>query len=342
MTSRSRAACVSLTIVVCTLFVASCGRKQGGTDQPGGGKDGGATPIFISIGTGSMTGVYYQVGGALMKLVNRGTADHGIKASFQSTGGSVYNINAVLSGDLEFGLAQSDRQYQAVHGQAEWEQTGPQQGLRAICSVHPESVTLVAGVHSGIACLADLKGKRVNIGNPGSGQRGNAIDVLRTAGLDWQKDLHVEGVKASESSKLLQDGRIDAFFYTVGHPAGAITESTAGRRKVRIIPVIGMEKLLADFPYYAQTSIPVGLYPQAENQEDIPTIGVMTTLVTSANVPEDVVYAVTKALLDNLDEFRTMHPAFASLDGKTMVRSGLSAPVHAGALRYFREAGLAE
>lgn len=341
MISPNRVTCVVLPAAVCVLFAASCGRKQGGAGKPAGGGEQTAAPTFISTGTGSMTGVYYQVGGALMKLVNRGTARHGLKASFQSTGGSVYNINAVLNGDLEFGLAQSDRQYQAVHGQAEWQQPGPQQNLRAICSVHPESVTLVAGVDSAIDCLADLKGKRVNIGNPGSGQRGNAIDVLRTAGLDWQKDLHAEGVKASESSKLLQDGRIDAFFYTVGHPAGAITEATAGR-KVRIIPVVGMETLLADRPYYAQTSIPAQLYPQAANTEDIPTIGVMTTLVTSANVPENVVYAVTKALLDNLEEFKTMHPAFASLDARTMATSGISAPIHAGALRYFREAGLIE
>ena len=327
------------TAALCALLVISCGRKQGGPSQPA---TGAAKPTFISIGTGSMTGVYYQVGGALMKLVNRETTQHGIKASFQSTGGSVYNINAVMNGDLEFGLAQSDRQYQAIHGQAEWQPSGPQEKLRAVCSVHPESVTLVAGVDASVARLADLKGKRVNIGNPGSGLRGNAIDVLQAAGLDWRKDLHAEGVKGSESSKLLQDGRIDAFFYTVGHPAGAITESTAGRRKVRIIPVIGMEKLLADFPYYAETSIPIKLYPQAENKEDIPTIGVMTTLVTSADVPDDVVYALVKALFGNLDEFRTMHPAFASLDGKTMVTSGLSAPIHPGALRYFREGGLME
>lgn len=327
---------------LCALLAVSCRRKQGAGDQPTGDTGKTGAPTFISIGTGSMTGVYYQVGGALMKLVNRGTAEHGLKASFQSTGGSVYNINAVLNGDLELGLAQSDRQYQAAHGQAEWEQAGPQQGLRAICSVHPESVTLVAAVDTGIVDVAGLGGKRVNIGNPGSGLRGNAIDVLRTVGLDWQKDLHAEGVKGSESSKLLQDGRIDAFFYTVGHPAGAITESTAGRRKVRIIPVVGMEALLAEFPYYARTSIPVKLYPQAENKADIPTIGVMTTLVTSAEVSEGIVYSVAKALFEGLDEFRTMHPAFACLDAKTMVASGLSAPVHPGALRYFREAGLAE
>ena len=297
---------------------------------------------FVSIGTGGVTGVYYQVGGALMKLMNAKQQVYGIKVSFQATGGSVYNINAVLKGDLDLGIAQSDRQYQALNGLAEWEERGPQTDLRAVCSVHPEAVTLVAAVDAGIGALADLRGKRVNIGNPGSGQRGNAMDVLRTAGLDWETDLHAEGLKAAESAKLLQDGRIDAFFYTVGHPAGAITEATSGRRTVRLVPITGMDALLAESPFYATVTIPVELYAKAANTEAVETIGVMTTIVTSARVADDVVYAITRELFENLDQVRQMHPAFAGLEPEAMVANGVSAPVHDGALRYFRETGLAE
>ena len=241
---------------------------------------------------------------------------------------------------LEFGLAQSDRQHQALKGLAEWQEKGPRDTLRAVCSVHPESVTLVAAEDSGIKSVADLKGKRVNIGNPGSGNRGNSLDVLAEAGLDWETDLHAEAVKAAESSKLLQDGRIDAYFYTVGHPAGAITEAAAGRRPVGIVPITKMEGLIAKCPYYAPTTIPKSLYPKVTNKADIETISVMTTLITSADVSEEIVYSVTKALFENLDEFKTMHPAFAYLKPETMVTAGLSAPIHRGALKYYREVGL--
>ena len=275
-----------------------------------------------------------------MKLINRESERWGIRASFQSTGGSVYNINAVLRGDLDFGLAQADRQYQAVHGLAEWEKRGPQKALRAVCSLYPECVTLVAAADAGIRSVRDLRGKRVNIGNPGSGQRWNAIQVLKAAGLDWRRDVRAEGVKAAESAKLLQDGRIDAFFYTVGHPAGAITEATAGRRKVRLVPITEVGGLLRDHPYYIRTKIPIAYYPAAVNTEDVPTIGMLTTIVTSESVPEKVVYAATRVLFEHLDEFRRMHPAFARLSPERMVREGLSAPLHPGALRWYRESGL--
>jgi len=296
---------------------------------------------FATIGTGGVTGVYYPAGGAIAKMVNKTRDQHGIRVAVESTAGSVFNINAVLSGDLDFGIAQSDRQYQAINGLADWEEKGPQTGLRAVCSLHPEAVTLVAAVDAGIEVLADLRGKRVNIGNPGSGQRGNSIDVLTTAGIDWREDIRAEGLKASECAKMLQDERIDAFFYTVGHPAGAITEATAGRRKIRIVPITAMEPLLERVPYYAETVVPAALYPTAANTEDVPTIGVMTTLVTSADVPTDVVYVLTKALFENLDEFKEQHPAFGGLTPEGMLR-GLTAPLHEGARRYYLEAGLIE
>ena len=196
-----------------------------------------AKTYFVTIGTGGVTGVYYPTGGAIAKMVNKKRKVYGIRATVESTGGSVYNVNAIMAGDLEFGIVQSDRQYQAWYGLAEWKEKGPQKDLRAICSIHPESITLVAAVDAGIKTIKDLRGKRVNIGNPGSGQRQNSIDALTAAGLDWKKDIIAEGVKAAEAPGLLQDGRIDAFFYTVGHPSGAIKEATAGRRKVLIVPI---------------------------------------------------------------------------------------------------------
>ncbi|MEJ2040087.1 MAG: TAXI family TRAP transporter solute-binding subunit [Desulfosarcinaceae bacterium] len=300
-----------------------------------------AKTTFVTIGTGGITGVYYPTGGAIAKMVNAKRKEYGIRATVESTGGSVFNINAVLSGDLDFGICQSDRQYQAIHGLAEWKSKGPQKALRSVFSIHPESVTLVAADDSGIKTLADLKGKHVNIGNPGSGQRQNSIDALTAIGLNYETDLDAESVKAAEAPGLLQDGRIDAFFYTVGHPSGAIKEATAGARKVHFVPIEGpgIDKMIKQKPYYAKSFIPVKLYPNATNKQDVPTFGVKATFVTSAKEPEFVVYDITKEVFDNFAKFKKLHPAYEVLTKESMLE-GLSAPMHPGAVKYFKEAGL--
>jgi uncharacterized protein len=302
-----------------------------------------AATKFVTIGTGGVTGVYYPTGGAIGKIVNKKRDEYGIRVTVESTGGSVFNVNAVMAGDLEFGIVQSDRQYQAINGLAEWEDRGKQEKLRAVCSFHPESITLVAAVESGIETFKDLEGNIVNIGNPGSGQRQNSIDALTAVGIDYENDIQAEGLKAAEAPKMLQDGRIDAFFYTVGHPSGAIKEATSGRRKVRFIAVegSGLDELIAKNPFYAKAFVPVDMYPQAENDADVPTFGVKATFVTNADVSEDIVYAVTKEIFDNLEDFKKLHPAYAVLTKENMLQ-GLSAPIHPGALKYYEEAGLAD
>jgi TRAP transporter TAXI family solute receptor len=273
--------------------------------------------------------------------MNKKKDQYGIRATVESTGGSVFNVNAVMAGDLEFGVVQSDRQFQAINGMAEWKDKGKQEDLRAVFTIHPESITLVAAVDAGIESMEDLKGKRVNIGNPGSGQRQNSIDALTAAGIDYKTDITAESVKAAEAPGLLQDGRIDAFFYTVGHPAGNIKEATAGARKVRIVPITGpgIEKLVADNPYYAKAMVPISFYPGAENDADVETFGVKATFVTSAKVPDNVVYAITKEVFDNFEDFKKLHPAYVVLTKANMLE-GQSAPIHAGAEKYYKEAGL--
>ncbi len=295
---------------------------------------------FVTIGTGGVTGVYYPTGGAICRMINKKAKEYDIKATFESTGGSVYNINTVLSGDLEFGVAQSDRQFQAYNGLAEWEKTGARKDLRAVFSIHPESITLIATDQSGVKSVADLKGKRVNIGNPGSGQLQNSRDVLSSFGLD-EKSIHSEQVKAVEAPSLLQDEKIDAFFYTVGHPNGNIKEATSGRIKVRIIPISGspVEALIAKHSYYAKSTIPASFYPNALNKEDIDSVGVKATLITSKNLDAKVVYAITKEVFENLESFKKLHPAYSVLTKENMLQ-GLSAPIHKGALQYYKEAGL--
>ncbi len=298
-----------------------------------------AKTTFVTIGTGGITGVYYPTGGAIARIVNKKRKVYGLRCTVESTGGSVFNVNAIMAGDLEFGVVQSDRQFQAMKGLAEWKDKGPQKDLRAVFTVHPESITLVAANDAGIKSINDLRGKRVNIGNPGSGQRQNSIDGLTNAGIDYKKDLKAEGVKAAEAPGLLQDGRIDAFFYTVGHPSGAIKEATAGRRKVHFVSITKVDKLLKKYPYYAKAVIPIKLYPGATNTKDVQTFGVKATFVTSAKVPDRVVYAVTKEVFDNFESFKKLHPAYQVLTKQNMLE-GMSAPIHPGAMKYYKESGL--
>jgi len=294
---------------------------------------------FVTIGTGGATGIYYPTGVAISRMINRNFEKYAIKATVESTSGSVFNLNAVMNGDIVFGVVQSDRQFQAYNGEAEWDEN-PQADLRSVFSIHPESITLVASEKSGIERIEDMRGKRVNLGNPGSGQLQNSLDVLTAAGLTAQ-DLSAEKVKAIEAPSLLQDERIDAFFYTVGHPNSNIKEATSGRIRVHLVPITGrgVDKLLEKHSYYAKSVIPHSFYGRARNTEDVESIGVKATFVTSSKVSENVVYALTKEVFENLEDFKALHDAYKVLTKEDMLK-GLSAPIHKGAMKYYIEAGL--
>ncbi|GAA5078204.1 TAXI family TRAP transporter solute-binding subunit [Maritalea mobilis] len=304
---------------------------------------GGATAqeTFITIGTGGVTGVYYPTGGAICRLVNRGRSEHGIRCGVESTAGSVFNINAIRGGELEFGVAQSDWQYHAFNGTSRFEEQGPFEELRAVFSVHPEPFTVVARADAGIENFEDLQGMRVNVGNPGSGQRGT-MEVLM-AELGWTMDDFsvASELQAAEQSQALCDNNIDAMIYTVGHPSGSIQEATTACDSV-LVNVTGeaVDALVEANPFYRTATIPGGMY--RGNDEDTTTFGVGATFVTSADVPEEVVYQVVRAIFEDIDQFRGLHPAFANLDPAEMANDGLSAPLHPGAERYYREAGLIE
>lgn len=315
-----------LLIFIMIILAGACGSNKG--------------LKFLTIGTGGVTGVYYPTGGAIARMINNRQKKYKIRATAEATSGSVYNINAVLSGDLDLGIAQSDRQYQAFKGLAEWEKRGAQKNLRAVFSIHPESVTLVASDKSTIKSIADIKGKQVNLGNPGSGHLQNSRDALKAFGIT-EKDINPEYIKAVEAAGLLQDERIDAFFYTVGHPNGSIKEATSGRIKVRIIELKGpsLKNFFKKFPYYTPSTIPRHHYPNAVNKTDISTFGVRATLVTAATVSDQVIYAIVKEVFSNLEEFKKLHPAYEGLTAPDMLK-GLTAPLHPGALKYYREAGL--
>jgi uncharacterized protein len=291
---------------------------------------------FITVGTGGVTGVYYAVGGSICRLVNKDRAKNNLRCSVESTGGSGYNVNTIKAGELDFGMAQSDVQYQSYKGTAAFKEPFPE--MRAVFSVHPEPFTLLSRKEANIKSFADLKGKRVNVGNPGSGTR-SAMDELLTAQNMKLSDFSLASeLKADEHGPALCDNKIDAFYYGVGHPSANIQDPTTACG-AKLVPITGpaIDALVKKYPYYAYATIPGGMY--ANNPQPTKTYGVLATLVTSSKVPADVVYIVTKAVFDNFDEFKKLHPAFANLDPKNMVADGLSAPLHEGAARYYREKG---
>lgn len=294
---------------------------------------------FVTIGTGGVTGVYYPAGGAICRLVNMDRKEHGIRCSVEATGGSVYNLNAIRQGELDLAVAQSDWQFHAYNGSSEFEGDGPNKELRAVFSLHAEPFTVVASKASGVKTFDDLAGKRVSVGNPGSGQRATAEVLMEEMGWGMDKFSLAAELKAAEQSQALCDGNIDAFFYTVGHPSGAIKEATTSCDSVLVeVHNDATEKLIADHPYYKEATIPGGMYRGTD--QDVTTFGVAATFVSSTDTPDDVVYEVVKAVFDNFDSFKRLHPAFGNLTKEDMISGALSAPLHPGAEKYYKEAGL--
>ncbi|WP_435532905.1 TAXI family TRAP transporter solute-binding subunit [Vibrio marisflavi] len=294
---------------------------------------------FITIGTGSVTGVYYPAGGAICKLVNQGRKQHNTRCSVESTGGSIYNVNSIRDKELDFGIVQSDWQYHGYNGTSKFSEQGPYKKLRALFSLHTEVFNLIAQSNASIQLLSDIKGSRVDIGNPGSGDRatmGVVMDVMGWTNESFKQPSELTG---AERSQALCNNSIDAFVYMVGHPNGPIKEAFTSC-DAKLVPVTGpqIDKIVADNPYYAYSTIPAGMY--SATQPDTQSFGVVATLVTSTNTSNEIAYIVTKAVFENFDTFVRMHPALSNLKKEQMISAGLTIPLHPGAKKYYREIGL--
>ncbi len=298
-----------------------------------------AENTFVTIGTGGVTGVYYPTGGAICRLVNKNRSTHNIRCSVESTGGSVYNLNTIRAGELDMGIVQSDWNYHAYNGTNKFAKKGPQKDLRSVFSIHPEPFTVVARKDSGIKHFRDLKGKRVNVGNPGSGQRGTMETVMEAFNMKMNDFSLISELKSAEQSKALCDNKIDAMVFSVGHPSGSIKEASTSCDTI-LVEVSGKEidQLVNDNSFYRAALIPGGMY--RGNKNDTATFGVGATFVSSTKTPDQVMYQVVKSVFENFDSFKKFHPAFNELKKEQMVKDGLSAPLHAGAKKYFKEAGL--
>lgn len=293
---------------------------------------------YVTIGTGGVTGVYYAAGGAICRLVNKDRKVHGIRCSVESTGGSVANVQSIKAGDLDLGIAQSDVHYNAFKGGGQFEKEGVLADLRSVMSLHPEPITIVARKESSVRMLEDLKGKRFNVGNPGSGTRASIEELLSALGWKLQDFSMAAEMKADEHGPALCDGKIDAFAYGVGHPSANVQDPTTSCG-AKLVSVVGpaVDRLVKSKPYYAYSTIPGGVYPN--NPQETRTYGVLATLVSSSKVPPEAVYVLVRAVFENFEEFRKLHPALATLRQDAMIRDGLSAHLHEGAARFYREKG---
>ncbi|MDQ7986212.1 TAXI family TRAP transporter solute-binding subunit [Pseudomonas sp. G34] len=293
---------------------------------------------FVTIGTGGQTGVYYVAGQSICRFVNRDSSKTGIRCNAPASGGGVANVNGLRSGEYNFGIMQSDHQYKAMKGEAPFEAQGAMEDLRAVFSLQSEVFTVLARKDANIKGLDDLKGKRVNIGNPGSGQRDTLEEIMRIKGWDKSVFRLASELKPAEQASALSDNNIDAMTYFVGHPNGAIQEATTTVDAV-LVPVTGpdIDKLLSEKSYYTKAEIPGGLYKGSDAATQ--SIGGKAVLSVSSKTDADVVYQLVKSVFENLDRFRKLHPAFADLKEEDMIKVGLTAPLHEGAERYYKERG---
>jgi TRAP transporter TAXI family solute receptor len=298
-----------------------------------------AATKYISIGTGGITGVYYPAGGAICRLLNRGRKEHGIRCSVESTGGSVSNLNAIRNNAIDFGVVQSDWQYHAYNGTGFFADQSPFRDLRSVFSLYTETFTIAVLEKSGIKSLSDIVGRKVNFGPEGSGMYATMEVLMNVKG--WKKDdfAAVSYLPPSEQPRALCDKKIDVMIYAAGNPNGVLQEATQSC-KVKIISIDSktIDDLILENSFYVKATIPGGVY--AGNPKDIQSFGVKASIVTSSKTSDIVVYNTIKAVFENFDNLKTLHPVFSSLKKKDMIREGNSAPMHEGAVKYFKEVSL--
>lgn len=294
---------------------------------------------IITIGTAGVTGVYYPAGGAICRLVNRGRKEHGVRCTVESTDGSVNNLEELRKGEIEFGIVQSDLLYHAYRGSEGFAGVGPDEKLRVVFSLHAEPFTVVARKDAGVVNFDDLKGKRINLGMPGSGPRATMEELMRAKGWTEKAFSAVYEIKPSDQAEALCSGKIDATIFAAGHPNGAVQQLTSAC-PTALISVTGpaVEAMIRAHPFFGHATIPGGMY--VGNTRNVQTFGFNAILVASSTLDADEVYQVVKAVFDNLDDFKTLHPVFATLDAAHMALDTGVAPLHAGAARYYKERNL--
>jgi uncharacterized protein len=292
----------------------------------------------VVIGTATPTGIYYPLGGSICRLFNLNTPRHGLRCSEEPSAGSVANIESLRSGRIDIGIVQSDVLADAVAGQGPFASRGPHTALRILFAGYDEMLTVVALRELGISTVAELRDKRINIGDPGSRQRANMDRVITALGLTRSDFVEVRELSAAEQNRAFCANELDAIVYSVAHPNGLI-EDVARTCRGALVDVSGpgIDAMLSEYREYERAVIPSGTY--SGNPADVRTFGVRAVVVTTTRMSDTVAYEITKAVFDNFDDFRRLHPAFETLSVADVVHATGRTPVHPGAARYYRERG---
>jgi len=323
MLNKKRFGVVLVALLALALIVGSLGPVQA------------AQRRFLSIASGWVTGAYYPFAGAVSRVAWKHLKEKNIKITAESSGASVANAKLIGKGDTDFALLQNDIASYAYNGKLMFKK--PIKNLLGCMTLYPETVQLVARDAANIKSVADLKGKKVSIGPLGSGTSENAKQILAAWGMSL-KDIKSQQLKATQGSDYMKDGRLDAYFSTVAVGAASIID-THVLVSCHIVPITGpnADKLMKQFPFYAKDTVPAGVYKGVD--KPVPTIAVMAMMVARADLETDIIYDVLKAIYSDLDQIKKAHAKFKviSLD-KALV--GMSVPLHPGAKKFFKEAGV--
>jgi uncharacterized protein len=292
----------------------------------------------VVIGTASPSEIDYPLGGSICRLFNLDVPRHGLRCAEEASAGSVANIESLASGRVDIGIVASDVLADAVAGRGRFASTRPATALRFLFAAHADVFTVVARQGSGVRTVADLRGKRIGIGSPGSRQRVQMERVMAALGLTRNDFADVRELSPGEQNRAFCANELDAIVYSVSHPNGLIRHATSTCHGMLVaVSGPGIDRMLSEYPEYERAAIPGGTYPV--NPEDVDTFGVRAVVVTTARMPETVAYEITRAVFDNFDDFRRLHPAFEALSVPETIQATGRAPVHSGAARYYREHG---
>ena len=292
----------------------------------------------VAIGTGRAGGVYHPLGDSVCRLFNLDVAQRGLRCAAYTSAGPIANVDALRARRIDIGIVESDILADAVTGKGQFASRGADPALRVLFTGETEAFTIVARRDRGIRNVADLRGKRVNVGSPGSGERVSMDRVMAALGFAPNDFRIARELPIAEQHDAFCTDALDASVYLVRHPNGRVDDAvrTCGGVLVDVSgPEIG--RLLLQHPEYSLSVIPANTYPS--NSQAVSTLGVRTAVITTTRLPESVAYEITKALFENIDDFRRLHPDFASLSPNDMVPPATVAPIHPGAARYYRDRG---
>lgn len=324
---------IALLFAVVVLGLVGCGSAK--DDSKGGDKDG-KKDVRITVGTGGTSGTYYPLGVAMAEKIFS-NANGVSKSSAVSTGASVTNIQEMGEGKYQIALVQNDIAYYGKNGETLKDFEGkPVENITGMASLYPEDIQIVTTKNSGIKTLDDLKGKKVAVGDQGSGAEANAKQVLEAAGITYD-DIKAEPLGFGDASQGLQNGTVDAAFITAGAPTSAIQELGANK-KVHVLSIDQevIDKLTEKYSYYTEREIKADTYGDYGQTDDINTVAVMAMLVVDGDLSEDVVYNMTKELFEQQKKLESAHARGADLKLETAT-DGMSVDLHPGAKKYYEE-----